>query len=157
MALLMFCVPMHAFFAPHNLKHAYQKEVEALEIKWRDAQVNRDIPTLDRMMAEDFIGITASGTVQTKEEMLSSITDGVFNLTKIDLSEMKARIHGETAVVTSKARVEGTNQGADISGTYRYTRVYVRKLGVWKIVNFEVTRIVPAGQASQGRVTADSR
>jgi hypothetical protein len=41
--------------------------------------------------------------------------------------------------------VEGTNNGSSMTGLYRYTRVYQRlPSGVWKITNFEATRI-PSG------------
>ncbi len=140
--MLTWCMPMSGYMAQRHIKHLYQKQVEALETQWRIAQVNGDIPTLERLLADDYIGITANGTVQTKDEALAAIRNKTFALSKIDLSEVKARIHGDTAVVTSKAQVEGTLDGVDMSGTYRYTRVYVRKLGTWQITNFEVTRIV---------------
>jgi ketosteroid isomerase-like protein len=52
------------------------------------------------------------------------------------------RFYGTTALVTSQADLSGTNAGEDISGSYRYTRVYVRDAqGKWKIVSFEASRI----------------
>ena len=43
--------------------------------------------------------------------------------------------------MTSQAQLEGTNGTSDISGQYRYTRVYTRRLGQWKIVSFEASRM----------------
>jgi ketosteroid isomerase-like protein len=52
------------------------------------------------------------------------------------------RFYGTTAVVTSIAQVNGVTSEGDISGSYRYTRVYVRDpAGKWKIVSFEASRI----------------
>ena len=63
-------------------------------------------------------------------------------LTKIDLSDVKVKLIGSIAIVTSLAEVEGTNEGAPMQGTYRYTRVYQRlPSGVWKITSFEATRV----------------
>jgi ketosteroid isomerase-like protein len=43
--------------------------------------------------------------------------------------------------------VSATIAGEDISGSYRYTRVYVRDAqGKWKIVSFEASRIREPGQ-----------
>jgi ketosteroid isomerase-like protein len=51
---------------------------------------------------------------------------------------------GTTAIVTSRADVDGTNDGMPMHGTYRYTRVYSRTpSGIWKITNFEATRVGP--------------
>ncbi|MHB1022576.1 MAG: nuclear transport factor 2 family protein [Acidobacteriaceae bacterium] len=141
--------PQHMLNARHGMKHEYQKQVEALEMQWRKAQLANDIPAISRLLADDYIGITANGMVQTRDEALALYKSRTLVFHKLDLAEVKVHIHGNTAVVTSKAEVEATNGGADISGLYRYTRVYVRKLGTWKIVNFEVTRVYdPSMRAS---------
>ena len=136
----------HAFVARHNMKHIYQKQVEALEIRWRDAELTGNLDELDDLLSDDYIGITVNGTVQTKEETLERIKNHVINIKKMDLSELKAVIRGDTAVVTSKAQVEGDINGIEANGTFRYTRVYLRRAGVWKIINFEATRINPRGE-----------
>ena len=52
------------------------------------------------------------------------------------------RFYGTTALVTSRAEVSGTSPEGDFSGSYRYTRVYVRQPdGKWQIVSFEASRI----------------
>ena len=66
---------------------------------------------------------------------------GTVRITKLDLSDVHIRIYGDTAVVTSVADLVGTNGASDISGEYRYTRVYTRRLGHWKIVSFEASRM----------------
>jgi ketosteroid isomerase-like protein len=50
-------------------------------------------------------------------------------------------------VVTSTAQVQGTTADGDVSGSYRYTRVYVRDArGEWKIVSFEASRILDSSE-----------
>jgi ketosteroid isomerase-like protein len=58
------------------------------------------------------------------------------------------RFYGTTALVTSRAQAAGSNaEGEDISGSFRYTRVYVRNAqGKWKIVSFEASRIRQSGE-----------
>ncbi len=136
----------------HSMKHFYQKQVEALERQWRVAALQGDVPAMDRLLSDDFIGITANGTVQTKAETLDSIRTHDVQFNRLDLSEMKASIHGDTAVVTSKAEVDMISGGQPVKGTFRYTRVYLRKAGVWKVINFEATRITPRAE----RRTADA-
>jgi ketosteroid isomerase-like protein len=59
------------------------------------------------------------------------------------------RFYGGTALVTSIADVQATSPDGDLSGSYRYTRVYVEgPPGVWKIVHFEANKILaPADRA----------
>jgi ketosteroid isomerase-like protein len=60
------------------------------------------------------------------------------------------RFYGTTAVVTSLAEVQGTNAEGDFTGSFRYTRVYVRDVrGEWKIVSFEASRIRGSGERRQ--------
>ena len=68
-------------------------------------------------------------------------------MTSIEFSDRKVRFYGQTALVTSRAEVSGNNADADFSGSYRYTRVYVRdEQGKWKIVSFEASRIRDSGE-----------
>jgi ketosteroid isomerase-like protein len=128
----------------HEKKHDVKKEVEALEEQWRKAQLAGDLTTMDRMLADDFIGISMSGQVNTKAQQLERVRTRKLMVSKIDLSDMKVKLVGSVAIVTSQADVEGTSEGASVKGMYRYTRVYQRRpSGEWKITSFEATRIQP--------------
>jgi hypothetical protein len=100
-------------------------------------------------LADDYMAVTASGILQTKEQALASLRTGHTHLTSLAISDRKVRFYGSTALVTSVADVQGTTGEGDISGSYRYIRVYVRDpQGAWKIVSFEVSRIREVGEHS---------
>jgi ketosteroid isomerase-like protein len=130
-----------ALALPHHASHELHKEIEALEMQWRQAQLSNDVSAMDRLLADDYIGISSSGTIETKTEALALRRAGTLHITSLDLNDVKVRIYGDTAVVTSSADLKGTNGARDISGEYRYTRVYNRRYGQWKIVSFEASRI----------------
>lgn len=116
-------------------------QVEALEEQWRVAQLAGDIATMDKMLSDDYIGISMTGEVDTKAQQLRRVADRRMMLTRIELSDMKVKLVGAVAIVTSRAQVEGTNDGVSVRGMYRYTRVYHRlSTGQWKITSFEATR-----------------
>jgi ketosteroid isomerase-like protein len=130
--------------AGQHEKHDDKREVEALEEKWRQATLAGDVATMDKMLAEDFIGISMSGQLNTKPQQLERVRSRKLLVTKIELSDMKVKIEGPVAIVTSVADVEGTNEGVSVKGKYRYTRVYRRlPSGGWHITSFEATRISP--------------
>ncbi|MEO6816903.1 MAG: nuclear transport factor 2 family protein [Edaphobacter sp.] len=133
--------PVFAGAAPHEKRPDAKHQVEALEEQWRVAQIAGDIGTMDKMLSDDYIGISMSGEVDTKAQQLRRIADRRLMLTRIELSDMKVKLVGAIAIVTSRAQVEGTNDGASMMGMYRYTRIY-RHLpsGQWKITSFEATR-----------------
>jgi ketosteroid isomerase-like protein len=133
--------------APHpkarrdNFKH----QVEHMEDAWRDAQLNGDAVAMEKLLSDDYVGISMTGQVVTKMQQLDRIRNRQVVLTKLDLDDVKVKLIGTTAIVTSLADIEGTNDGASVRGMYRYTRVYSRlPSGTWKITNFEATRVGPA-------------
>jgi ketosteroid isomerase-like protein len=131
---------------PHKSGRELHKVIEGLEMQWRQAQLNNDVGLMDRLLAEDYIGISANGTIETKAEALALRRAGTLHITALDLNDLKVRVYGDTAVVTSRAYVTGTNGSSDISGQYRYTRVYNRRFGQWKIVSFEASRMHDVGE-----------
>jgi ketosteroid isomerase-like protein len=147
-AVLFVCmslVPARALTLPALLPkregHTVHKQIEALEMEWRQAQVDNNIKVIDNLLADDYVGITANGTIETKAQALAQRKAGTVRITTLDLDDLKIRLYGDTAVVTSKADVQGVNGQSNISGKYSYTRVYNRRLGQWKIVSFEASRI----------------
>ena len=134
--------PAFAGRRPHERKHDAKKQVEALEEQWRTAQLDGDVATMDKLLSDDYIGISMTGQVNTKAQQLEQARNRKFVLTRLDLGEMQVKLIGAIAIVTSRAEVEGMSDGAVVKGTYRYTRVYQRvAAGSWKITSFEATRV----------------
>lgn len=133
----------------HEKKHDAKRQVEALEEQWRQAQLSGDVATMDSLLSDDYIGISMTGQVNTKMQQLDRMRTHKIALSKLDLGEMQVKLVGAIAIVTSRAEVEGTNEGIPVKGTYRYTRVYQRlPSGNWKITSFEATRVPgPRGEA----------
>lgn len=141
----------------HYNKHDEKRQIEALEEKWRVAQLAGDIATMDGMLADDFIGISMSGQLNTKSQQLDRIRNHQLALSRIQLSDMKIKLLDTVAIVTCQAEVEGTSEGVSMKGIYRYTRVYQHfASGEWKITSFEATRIRPMKSAREksGAATA---
>ena len=127
---------------PRVQKHEFRHEIDQLEETWRTAILKGDANMIGSLLADDYMAITPSGTLQTKDEALASLRSGDMHFTSLDVSDRKVRFYGDTAVVTSLADVQGTTPEGKVSGAYRYTRVYVRDAqGAWKIVSFEASRI----------------
>jgi ketosteroid isomerase-like protein len=147
-ALLLFLIaaPMFARL-PRAQKHEFRHEIDQLEEQWRTAILKGDTSTMSSLLADDYMAITPTGTLQTKEESLANLRSGSFHVTTLDVSDRKVRIYGDTAVVTSLADVQATTPKGNLSGAYRYTRVYVRDpQGTWKIVSFEASPITVPDQ-----------
>lgn len=123
-------------------KHENRHEIDQLEDQWRTAILSGDVKTMDALLADDYIAITPSGTLQSRDETLNNLRSGRMHFTSLNISDRKVRFYGTTAVVTSLAAVQVTTPDGQITGEYRYTRVYVRNAqGIWKVVSFEASRV----------------
>jgi ketosteroid isomerase-like protein len=144
LVVLFACLPGLQGYAspvPHEKKPDMKQQVEALEEQWRVAQLAGDTATMEKMLSDDYLGISMTGEIDTKVQQLNRVSARRFVLSKIELRDMKVKLVGEVAIVTSQALVEGTNDGVSVRGTYRYTRIYRHlQTGQWKITSFEATR-----------------
>ena len=140
--LALFAAPGSMGAMPRAERHEVRHEIEHLEKAWCTAVLNVNIPAMDALLSDDYMAITPNGILQSKEQALASMRSGSMHITSIDLSDRKIRLYGKTALVTSRAEVSGTGPDGNMSGSYRYTRVYVKDArGVWRIVSFEASRI----------------
>ncbi len=131
---------------PRAEKHETRHQIEHLEDAWRNAVLKGNISAMDALLADDYIAITPTGILQSKEQALANLRSGTVHFKSIALTDRKIRMYGTTALVTSRAEVSATGPEGNISGSYRYTRVYVKDpRGVWRIVSFEASRIRETG------------
>lgn len=140
-------IPLFAGALSLAQKHESRHEIDQLEDEWRTAILNSDAKALDSLLADDYMAITPSGTLQSRDEALQNMRTRRVHITSLTLTDRKVRFYGETAVVTSLATIEGTNAEGPVTGDYRYTHVYARGAqGVWKIVSVEASHVRELGQ-----------
>jgi ketosteroid isomerase-like protein len=127
-------------------KHESRHEIDSLEDEWRSAVLTSDTKAMSSLLADDYMAITPSGTIQTRDDALESLRAGRIHFTSLTITDRKVRFYGTTAVVTSLADIEATTPEGSVTGSYRYTRVYVRDpQGTWKIVSFEASHVREPG------------
>lgn len=143
LAIALFATPL-ALAKGHKPKQGqvWKHQVEGLEQQWRTAILTTDIPLMDKLLSEDYVGISMSGEISTKTMQLDRLRSSTLTISKLDLTDVKVKLLGRVAIVTSLADVAGTEDDVPIAGQFRYTRVYQRLgSGEWKITNFEATRL----------------
>lgn len=114
-------------------------EIREMERQAREASLHRDVDFSQRTLADDYVAITPLGQVTTKQDTVSARKSRQLRYETIDVTDMVVRLYGDTAVVTARADVKGTQLGEDFSGPYRYTRVWVRRGGHWQAVSYQAT------------------
>jgi ketosteroid isomerase-like protein len=143
---LVLCASPACFGMGLAQKHESRHEIDSLEDEWRSAILTSDTKAMDSLLADDYMAITPSGTIQSREDALDSLRAGRIRFTSLSITDRRVRFYGTTAVVTSLADIQATTPDGPVTGSYRYTRVYVKDpQGAWKIVSFEASHVREPG------------
>jgi len=127
--LLTSCASMES-----GLKNDPITALKQLDQERIQAQIGADAAALDRLYAEDFIGIGPSGTVRAKAQVIADFTSGNLRFQSITTDEVKWRVYGDTAVETGRSTMNGQDKGKTVPRDNRFTRVWVKRLGRWQLV-----------------------
>ena len=122
-------------------------QVISQEKAWSDAVIHHDAAKVASILADDFIGIDGRGFVTDKAAELKEAEPPASpaaapQLLKEDLSEITARVYGDTAILTSTNTAHFLSQGKATEIKYRRTTVWVRDAGRWRCVSFHGSRIL---------------
>ena len=119
-----------------------EQEVRQMIQKYRSALLQRDIPMLEKIWADDYVFVNASGEVLTKAQRLSNLKSGATSLDSIKQEEnITVRVYQNSAVVTSRVTLKGQYSGKQISGQYRSTLVWVKGPAGWQLVSNQLTAL----------------
>jgi ketosteroid isomerase-like protein len=114
-------------------------EIVALEAELRSAQLSADIEALDRLIAEDLLFTGPDGQLGTKAQDLAAHQSGAVRIRSHEPTELRLRRVGtDVAIVALRTRLVVDVNGETIRGTYRYTRVWAREQGGWRVVGGHV-------------------
>jgi ketosteroid isomerase-like protein len=119
-----------------------EDQLKKMEKDRAAAVVKGDVATLEKLTSDDYILINANGQLSDKPTTMNNIKTGNIKLTANDVSDLKVRVYGNTAVVTGKSNATGTIGGRELKGPVMFTRVYVKNNGKWQSVAFQQTPIV---------------
>lgn len=117
-----------------------EQRLRQLENEWGQAFVKKDAAKLGGILADDWVGIDFSGKSVTKAEALNDLKSGASSAVSVDLTGIKVRVFGDTAVVTGVSTEKSTYKGKDSSGQYVWTDVFVNRGGEWRAVASHSTK-----------------
>jgi ketosteroid isomerase-like protein len=108
--------------------------VRALELKWTQSYKERNIDILSSLLAEDFVITIEDGSVYSKAGYISHSADATVHVEVAELSDLKVRVHGDTAIVTGAYHERGDSNGKRYEYHDRLTDVWMKVGGKWQVV-----------------------
>jgi hypothetical protein len=119
-----------------------EKEVRAVLEELRTAAMKgsaEGIRANEKYDADNFVRIPGDGRIFTKAEFLEGFKTRNVTVESLDYSDVKIRIDGKMAVLTAIETGKGVQMGKPWTGTFRFTRVFVKRDGIWKVVLYQDT------------------
>jgi ketosteroid isomerase-like protein len=120
-----------------------EQEVKQMIEQYRNALTKKDTAALERIWADDYTFINASGTVVTKAERLANLKSGATSLdTIVTDPDMKIRVYGgDVAVAINRVTLKGQYSGKATSGQFQASIVWAKTPSGWQLVCNQITPV----------------
>ena len=122
-----------------------EKIVAALDTEFQAAVGRNDAATMDRILADDMVLVLGSGKIYTKADQLEEARSGkiVYEQQREIDDSQKVRVWGDTAIVTAKLWIKGTQDGKPFDRKLWFSDTYVRTKDGWKYVFGQASLALP--------------
>jgi ketosteroid isomerase-like protein len=132
-------VAVRARFTRRRHKHfggrvSIDDEIQACEAELRQAQLTGDVVVLDRLLDDSLVFTNIDGTLASKSDDLSAHRSGRLRITRMEPSDLRLLHLGATSVVSVRMNAEAIINGAPVTATLRYTRIWHRRTEGWRLV-----------------------
>ena len=128
--------------ARRNQNRSVEQVIRQLDYERIQAQIGAHALALNRIYADDFIGIGPSGTVRTKAQVISDFTSADLKFQSITTDDVRVRVYGNTAVETGRSTMIGQDKGKAVPRDNRFTRVWVKQDGRWRLVTNHYSALI---------------
>jgi ketosteroid isomerase-like protein len=118
------------------VEEAYKRVEEELRLaneEWARALAQRDEAALDRIMAQDFV-LAYPFEGDDKSQFISDVIKGEVRVNSLTPHDSTMRVSGSTGLIFGSETANWYYRGRNLSGNYRFLRVYTKEDGRWQIV-----------------------
>lgn len=111
-----------------------RRAVAALDLEYQAAVKRNDAAVMDRILHPYYALILGDGTFVSREDLLQDARLRVneFEIQDEDEGTQTVRVWGDTAVVTARLRIKGTNRKGAFDRTLWFSDTYVRTPTGWR-------------------------
>jgi ketosteroid isomerase-like protein len=112
------------------------QEVIDFRNRYIEAEENRDMAFLDKILADDFFALNPQGKLLNKTQQLENLKRPERTLKVLNARETHVQFYanGDVAILTEHVTVDGHDNGKPFGGEYRFLRVFAKQNGNWKVV-----------------------
>jgi ketosteroid isomerase-like protein len=119
-----------------------QQEVRTFYNAFLEILKSGDIPSLEKIYAEDYILIRPNGDILNKKEILADLHQHSAHFTSFELTEVLIRIKGFVGILTANVRSTAIRDGAEIKTHARQLAIVSKENNQIAIAHFQSTNII---------------
>jgi ketosteroid isomerase-like protein len=112
-----------------------------LDKKRMTAMAQKDVATLDALLADDLVYTHSTARLDTKQSLIGNMESEATVYTAVEPSDVKAQDLGDAVVLTGSCRISVMSGGRPNSFGVRFTDVYANRGGRWQMVTWQSTRL----------------
>lgn len=118
-----------------------EEELIGVVRAWDRAMVANNPEAIGAYVVDDWTIIGADGSVVDKPTFLELVRSGVLTHDGMESHDLKARVYGDTAVITARGVSGGRYQGEPFYLVERASCVFVRQQSRWRCVLTHLSQI----------------
>jgi ketosteroid isomerase-like protein len=104
------------------------------ERQWAESVATGDTLAIERILADDFLGVDPKGRLYTKQQMIDETRNAPKYFVSNRLNDVKVRFYGKTAIAQGS---ETWEKRFGERGRFVWTDTWLRRNGRWQIVAAE--------------------
>ena len=127
--------------APKSMPQSSNADDTVLQLvqAWLNAESQGDSATLDKLIADDFMGTGPGGNILNKPDIVPPAGEERPKMPKSHVKESAVRLFGNTAVVMGSAAYETLSQPG-----FRFTLVFLNRGQGWQMIAAHLVNLPPA-------------
>lgn len=99
------------------------------------AWVQRDVQTLQQILADDYALSGAGDSLLNKSEYMAGVDNPDFRTTSATIQDLRIGVHGDAAVATGRATYQGwSRKRGEFVRRFRFADSFIRRDRTWKCV-----------------------
>jgi len=112
-----------------------------LDRKRMVAMAEKDVATLNALLADDLVYTHSSARLDTKQSLIGAMVSGATVYSSVEPSDVVAQDCGDAVVLTGVARIGVSSGGKAMKFGVRFTDVYTKRGGQWQMVTWQSTKL----------------
>ena len=121
---------------------AVEDEIKDADMQWAAAAKAGDAAKLDRLLSNDLIYTHATGIIDDKAAYIEKLKSKRQKYDGIIHSNVRVKVFGgDTAVLTARMRMHGTNQSGAFDDQLLLIHVWVKVNSSWQLAAHQTTKL----------------